>query len=115
VTSQRGAIACARLILGPRADSIIARGLISTNEYTVRDAFAAALHRPYGDILATPVIALAKSGSGRTVRMLAIQVFGIYATSAPALVAVIADVAQRESDPEVCDYARNLAQKLSAP
>ncbi len=110
---RMGAIACARLVPGPRADALIARGLSDATEGIVREALSAALNRPYSPTLMAPLASLAKSGSSRTLRILALQVLGRYLPLAPELLAVLRDVATTDPDPEVQGYAERLVRKYS--
>jgi len=108
-----GAIACARLVPGPRADSLIARGLGDSSDQVIREALSASLHRPYSPTLAPPLILLAKAGPNRTIRILATQVLGGYIPAAPELLAVINELAANDPDPELKSYAQRLAAKYA--
>lgn len=106
-----GAISCARLVPGPRADALLVRGLSDTTEGVVREAISAVLHRPYAPVLVPPLVLLARSGATRTLRILATQVLGRYLPTAPELLAIIQEIAKNDPDVELKSYAQQIIAK----
>lgn len=107
-----GAIACARLIPGPRADTVIAKGMMDTERQVVQAAIQAALPREYSTVLSVPLIAIAQQNQSRTLRILATEVLGRWMPDHPDLVAVVASLAEHDQDAELRTYAAGLVAKL---
>lgn len=107
-----GAIACARLVPGPRADTVIAQGMMDAERQVVQAALVASLQREYSAILATPLIAIAQQNPSRTLRILATQALGRWMPGRPELVAVIVSLADHDQDQELRTYAAELVAKL---
>jgi hypothetical protein len=102
------ATACARLVPGPRADTVLAVGLRDAEDSVVAVALAGALHRPYSDVLLTPLSELALAGKSKSQRIGATQVLGAWMKVQPAVLAIINSVAQNDAEPELRTYAQTL-------
>lgn len=102
---------CARLVPGPRADTLLAQALRDTNEHVANAAAAAALQRPYSTILLSPLEELARGSGKKSLRTSATQVLARWLKSHPELRDTIAIVAQSDQDEELRNYASNVLAK----
>ena len=109
-----GAIACARLIPGPRADTVIAKGLLDVDDHVVQAAILACAQREFSTILSAPLVVIVQSKTSRTLRILATQVLGGWMADHPALTAVVTNLAEHEQDAELRTYAASLIAKLAS-
>lgn len=109
-----GAVACARLIPGPRADTVLATGLTDVDDHVIQAAILACAQRDFSSILVAPLIAIVQTKESRTLRILATQVLGSWMLGHADLIAVVTSLAEHEKDAELRNYAASLIAKLAA-
>lgn len=104
---------CARMVDGPRADSLLAISLRDPQDTVTRAAIYASLHRSYSSILVGPLQELVLGTRTKGIRIAATQVLGKWAKSAPELHATLAEIAKNDPEEELRSYAEKLLRKAS--